>query len=228
MSALVDDPEARLEYLLDRGVLVERGDAGIVTSEDFHAGLAVYEDSYLDASDEVFAESVASVFALDRADAAERIEATGMTRRELAIFLALRSHLDDPELTRDELALMTSMVADVGPASPVPEELTELTDETFDPFLAEHDAVVVFVFQRHCDPCDTMKADLAAIREGAPGHVVSAGVDGDEALAFRRAFRVGVAPTTLVFERGEPADRFEGREPAERIVEAIQAVHGSE
>ena len=225
MSALVDDPEARLEYLLECGVLEERGDGSIVVGDSFHAELEVYEDSYLDVSEEQFAATVGSVFGLDQADAAERIEATGMTRRELATFLALRAHLDDSERTRDELALMAGMVADVGPASPVPEGMTEVTDETFEAYIEEHGDVVAFVFQRHCVPCEAMKEELPELLSAVPDHVAVAGVDGDEAVEFRRANRVGVAPTTLLFEGGDLVVTLEGRKPVDDLVGAVESVY---
>lgn len=226
VAALVDDPEARLDYLLDRGVLVERADGSIHMTDEFHATFEVYEDSYLDASEETFAETVASTFGLSRVEAAERIETTGMTRRELAVFLAVRAHLDDPDRTADELALMAGMVAEVGPASPVPDSLMELTDETFEGSIEEHGDVVVLVFQRHCTPCEAVKEDLPRILEDVPEGVSVAGVDGDEAIEFRRAYRVGVAPTALFFEGGDLADRLEGRAAVDTVLETFEAVYG--
>lgn len=225
MSTLVDDPEARLDYLVDRDVLVEREDGTVVTSDAFQSTLAVYEDSYLDEPHDSFAETVAAVFELTPERAAERIEETGLTRRELATFLALRSHLDDPERSRDELALMAAMVAEVAPASPVPTELTELDDETYEAYVDERGDVVLFVFKRNCGPCDELKEDLSSIVADAPDGVTFAGIDGGEAPAFRRAFEVSVAPTTLVFADGELEERVEGRESPETLLETFEAAY---
>ena len=227
VSTLVEDPEARLDYLIEHGVLVERADGAIYGTADFQATREVYEDSYLDQPDDAFVESVASVFDLDRERAAERVEETGITREELATFLALRSHLDDPDRTRDELALMAAMVVGAEPASPVPDWLTELDDEGFEAYLDEHGDVVVIVLQRNCGPCDALKEDLLGIIDAAPDGVSFAGVDGDEMPKFRRAFEVSVAPTTLVFADGERLVSLEGRKSAETLVQAFDAAYGS-
>ncbi len=227
MSALVEDPEARIDYLVERDVLVEREDGTIVTSDEFQSALGVYEDSYLDSPDESFVETVASVFDLDPNDAAERIEETGMTRRELATFMALRSYLDDPDRTRDELALLTDMVDGVGPDSPVPSDLPEIDDDGYEAYVDRHGDVVVFVFTRNCRPCDALKADLPEIVEGAPDSVSFAGVNGDDAPSFRRAFDVSVAPTTLVFVDGDLVDRVEGRKPVSTVVDVLDDAYGT-
>ena len=227
VSTLVEDPEARLDYLLEQGVLVEEAGGGIYATAEFQATLEVYEDTYLEETDETFVETVASVFDLERERAEERIEETGLTREELATFLALRSFLDDPERTRDEVALMAAMVVGVEPASPVPDSLTELDDESFEAYVDDHGDVVAFVFQRNCSPCDALKADLPEIIDAAPDVVSFAGVDGDEAPAFRRAFEVSVAPTTLVFTGGDLTARIEGRKSAETLIETFDAAYGS-
>lgn len=226
MSALLDDPEARLDYLLEQGVLVERADGAIYGTADFQATREVYEDTYLDQPDDDFVESVASVFDLDPEEAADRVEETGITREELATFLALRSHLDDPERTRDEVALMAAMVVGVEPASPVPDWLTELDEGGFEAYLDEHGDVVVIVFQRNCSPCEALKEDLLEIIDGAPEGVSFAGVDGDEVAEFRRQFDVSVAPTTLLFVDGDRRATIEGRKSAETLVETIAAAFG--
>lgn len=227
VSTLVDDPEARLDYLIEHGVLVEESDGAIFASDSFQSTLEVYEDTYLDESDETFVGTVASVFDLERERAEERIEETGLTREELATFLALRSHLDDPERTRDEVALMAAMVVGVEPASPVPSALTELDDEGYETYVDDHGDVVVFVFQRNCPPCEALKEDLPEMLDAAPDVVSFAGVDGDEAPAFRRAFEVSVAPTTLVFTDAELAVSLEGRKSAETLIEAFDAAYGT-
>jgi len=227
VSNLIDDPEARLDYLIDQGVLVERDDGAIFGTEEFQATLEVYEDSYYDEPDETFVETVASVFDLDPERAAERIEETGLTLQELVTFLALKSHLDDPERTREEVALMAAMVVEIEPASPVPPELTELDDETYEAHVDEHDELVVFVFQRNCGPCDALKADLPEILDAAPDTVSFAGVDGDEVPDFRRSFGVSVAPTTIIFSDGEVVVNIEGRKSAATLTDTIQAAFGA-
>lgn len=225
MSTLVSDPEARLDYLLEHEVLVESDDGTIATTQAFQADLEVYEVSYLDVPEETFVETVASVFDLARERAAERIDETGMTRQELATFLALRSYLDDPERSRDELALMAAMVTGVQPASPVPPELTELDDANYEEYVGERGDAVVIVFKRNCAPCDVLKESLPEMTDAAPDGVSFAGIDGEDAPAFRRDYEVSVAPTTLVFSEGDLVERFEGGTPVETLVEAFATVY---
>lgn len=226
-AAIADDPDARLEYLLDREVLDGRPDGSLVTTQAFQSSLEVYEDTYLEVPEETFVETVASVFDLPRERAVDRIETTGTTRRELAAFLALRTYLEDDERTPYELALMARTITGVEPGSPVPESLTELTDETFEPFLHEHGDAVVFVFQRLCSPCEALKEDLPVLRAAAPEAVAFAGVDGDGSTTFRRRFDVSVAPTTLVFAGGDLQDRFDGRRSVEALTDAFDAAYGT-
>lgn len=226
-AAIADDPDARLEYLLDREVLDERPDGSIVTTDAFQSSLEVYEETYLEVPEETFVETVASVFDLPRERAVDRIETTGTTRRELAAFLALRAYLEDAERTPYELALMARTVTGIGPGSPVPEALTELTDETFEPYLRERGDAVVFIFQRQCPPCEALKDDLPALREAAPDAVTFAGVDGDGSTTFRRRFDVSVAPTTLVFAGGDLRDRLDGRRSVEAITDVFDAAYGT-
>lgn len=225
-AALADDQDARLEYLVDRRVLRERDDGTVVATDDFHATLSVYEDTYLEAPEPVFVETVADVFDLARERAADRIETTGTTRRELAIFLALRASLEDPERTPYELALLARTVAAAGPGSPVPDDLLELDDGSFESALAGRD-VVVLVLQRHCPPCEALKADLPALRAAAPDAVGFAGVDGDDAPRFRQQFDVSVAPATLVFAGGDLRERVDGRRSVEELTEAFDAAYGT-
>lgn len=226
-APLADDPDARLDYLVERDVLRERADGDVVTTDAFQSSLEVYEDTYLEVPEAVFVETVASVFDLPPERAADRIETTGTTRRELAAFLALRAYLDDAERTPYELALLARTVTGLGPGSPVPEALTELTDETFEPYLRERGDAVVFVFQRQCPPCEALKDDLPALRRAAPDGVSFAGVDGDGATAFRRRFDVSVAPTTLVFAEGDLRNRLDGRRSVEALTDAFDAAYGT-
>lgn len=221
-DALVDDPEARIDFLVDHDVFVERD--GLAVTEAFDAVRAVYEDTYVGSSDDLFRETVAEVFGLSEAAAADRIEEHGVTRAELATYLALNSHLE-ADVSRDALALMAGMVTEVAPVSPVPREMRELTDDDYASFLDDQPDAVVFVWKRHCDPCDEMKADLDEFRAAAPGDVAFAGVDGEAADDLVEAFEVEAAPTALLFADGDLEMSIRGRRPPGQYREAFEDVY---
>lgn len=221
------DPDVLFDELVEEGVLEFDPETDQVTlTEDFDATLQIYEDTYLNSPDEDFHTAIADVFGLNSAEAAaERVDELDVTRQELAAFLAIRSHLDDPPSV-DQLAVMAGMVADLDVGSPVPDSLEELTDDTFRDYLETKDDAVVIVWRHHCDPCDTLKRDLDEIKALAPDYVSFAGVDGEAAAGFRETFDIQAAPTILVFRDGELADMVRGRRPVEAYRDLFEAVYG--
>jgi len=221
IDRLRTEPEARLEYLLAHDVLREHEDGGISATSEFEDARDVYVDSYKGSSDRSFHRTVAELFDLTVEEAAERVEDLELSRWEVSTYLALQGYLD-ADLPRDVLLELAAMTAETGGASPVPPELIELFDDSFEAFLADHERAVVFAFQHGCDPCDAMKADLETVGADAPADVTFAGIDGETAPAFRREFDVTVAPTTLVFADGEPVERNEGYWPPDDLLAALE------
>lgn len=221
------DPDVLFDELVEGGVLeVDPGTDRVTLTEAFDASLQIYEDTYTGVSDEEFHSAIAEVFGFeDEETAAERVDKLDVTRQELAAFLAIRSHLDEPPAV-DRLAVMAGMVADVDVGSPVPDSLEELTDDTFRAYLEDHEDAVLIVWRHHCDPCDGLKRDLEDIMELAPADVSFAGVDGEAADAFRETFDIQAAPTTLFFHDGDLADMVRGRRSVERFDDLFEAVYG--
>lgn len=213
--------EGRYDFLVAEGVLLEQEDGTVVVSEAYDAERGVYHDTYADASDEQFHETLADLFGLSVEEAREQAEALGVTRAELVAYLSLRAYLDDRAADPDAGALLqlAGMVADLDPESPVPASMPELTDDDYGEFLADHPDAVLFVWRRHCSPCDEMKAELDAIRAEAPDRVAFAGVDGESVVAFRREFEVDAAPATLTFADGAFVEAIEGRRSPEQFAE---------
>ncbi|WP_435066489.1 thioredoxin family protein [Haloplanus sp. C73] len=191
--------EDALDSLVDAGLVVERDDGSLVTTDDFESARRVYRDSYADIDDDAFRTTVADAFGVDESTAAARIDSGAVTREDLIAYLSLRSTLDDVDDER--LATMATLVAELAPGSPVPESLTELDDESWPEFV-EGDAVVT-VWRHDCAPCDALKDDLDAVLSGLPADVAVAGIDGESAPEFRRAFDVDSAPAVCCFEDGE-------------------------
>jgi thiol-disulfide isomerase/thioredoxin len=221
VPALHTDPEARLDYLLDHGVVEEAPDGTLRLTEEFAETEDIHYDTYGDISEDRFAGVVADIFDITPDAAREQEVSTG----ELVAYTALQSHLSEPP-DRDALALLAAMVAEISPPSAVPDGMRELTDETYEAFLDGRDAVVV-VWKRVCTPCDVMKEEFDDIRSGAPEGVAFAGVDGEEVPDFRREFEVTAAPTTLVFVDGELAERFDGKPGIEQFHEAFADAFGA-
>jgi thiol-disulfide isomerase/thioredoxin len=215
--------EERYQFLRDEGVLVQNDDGTVAVTEAYDARRGVYHDTYADADDEQFHETLADLFGLSRAEARDRAERLGITRGELVAYLTLRAYFDDVaperELSPTTLVQMAGMVADIDPVSPVPETMAELTDDDYETFLADHDDAVVFVWKRHCEPCDEMKAELDEIREAASERVALAGVDGERVDAFRREFDVDAAPATLTFADGAFVQKEAGRRSPDQLAE---------
>lgn len=224
MAALATDPDARYQFLLDNDVFLEEGGSVAVT-ESFDATRGIYRDSYADASDERFHETIAELFDLSVDEAEAQAAELGVTRAELVAYLSLRSHLDDPP-EPTALVQLAAMVSDVAPESPVPETLPELTDDDYELFLDDNPDTVVFVWKLHCEPCDEMKADLEEIRAVAPEGVAFAGVDGESAPAFRRDFDVDAAPATLTFADGSFVEAVEGRRSPSQLAEMFENAYG--
>lgn len=221
------DPDRLFDTLVDKGILDYDPETDEVTlTENFDSTLRIYEDTYGGVADEEFHSAIAEVFELEDIDvAAQRAEEHDVTREELAAFLALQSHFDEPPRA-DALAVMASLVTDVGPGSPVPAGMEEVTDGSFRSFLDEHDDVILSVWRHHCDPCDALKRDLQPVMDAAPEGVRFVGVNGEDAIHIQQAFDVEAAPTVLAFRDGELADRLRGRRPVEAYVELFDSVYG--
>ncbi|PSP97648.1 thioredoxin [Halobacteriales archaeon QS_4_70_19] len=221
VSELRTDPEARLDYLLDHGVVEEAPDGDLRLTADFAETRDIHHDTYGDISEERFVGVVADIFEISE----ERAREQDVTRNELVSFTTLQTYLDDPP-DRDALALLASIVGRITPPSAVPDGMLELSDETYGEFLDSRDAVVV-VWRRVCTPCEQLKEELPEIEAGAPERVAFAGVDGDEVPDFRREFEVTAAPTTLLFVDGEQVERFDGKPDVETFHETFAALYGS-
>ena len=220
-----DDPNALIDRLVEAEALRERADGKLVARPEFQRAYDTYRDVYLDADDEEFRDGVADAFWLDPEEAQARIEEFGVTREELAAFLGLRSFLDE-EPDPVDLATMASIVVDANPPSPVPEALTELDDETYEPYLDAHPDAVILAWKRNCPPCDVMKSELDEGLSVLPeGHDV-AGVDGGLSAGFREEFGLTAAPSVLCFRGGELVETADGRQRPDEVAALVERVYG--
>ena len=221
--------EDALDALIDAGLVAERDDGGLGTTDAFESTRRVYRDSYAGVDDAVFRTTVADVFGVSESTAAERIDAGAITRDDLIAYLSLRSEFDgagDATAPDDErLATMATLVAELSPGSPVPEAVTELDDESWPAFLDDHPDAVVTVWRHDCAPCEALKADLDAVLSALPETVAVAGVDGESAPDFRRTFDVDTAPAVCSFRAGDLQDVTTGRQSPDTYADRFAAVY---
>ncbi|AZH25134.1 thioredoxin family protein [Haloplanus aerogenes] len=247
--------EAALDSLIDTGLVDERDDGSLVTTEEFEATRRIYRDTYGSADDAAFRQTVADVFGVDEATAGERIDAGAITREDLVAYLSLRSALDneasetpretgeagdseelrssgsrsetddDDDVDDERLATMASLVAEISPGSPVPERVEELDDESWRAFLDDHPDAVVTVWRHDCAPCEALKEDLDAVLSELPDGVAVAGVDGESVPNFRRTFDVDSAPAVCCFCGGDLADTLTGRQSTDTYADRFAELY---
>lgn len=216
------DPEALFDGLVEADVL-EEGEDGVRTTDDFDHTHGIYFDSYVGVDDAEFHRSVASTFGLPDDDtAAELVEAEGVTREDLAQYLAIRSHVPD-DVPAADLAVMAEMVGEVVPDTPVPAAVADVTDDPAS-FVAEHDRAVVTVWKRFCTPCDALKPNLSDLLAEVPDDVPAAGLDGEAAAEFCATYEVESAPAFVLFRGGESRRVLTGNDP-EGMLDAIRTVY---
>lgn len=218
MASESPDPDALFEALLEEGVVTENGTVSL--TDDFEHRWSIYLDTYASITPEAFEESVAETFEISYQEARH----SEVTRAGFSYYLALRAQLDG-EYTGTELGQMAEMVARIGPSSPVPDEITTLSDETYPDFLTANPDCIVSVWKRDCEPCEAIAATLAEIRARIPDGVAFAGIDGDDVVAFRREFEVTAAPSFLCFRDGECREIVTGTVETDRLVESLRVVY---
>ena len=220
--------EDALDALIDAGLVAERDDGGLGTTDAFESTRRVYRDSYAGVDDAVFRTTVADAFGVNESTAAERIDAGAITREDLIAYLSLRAAFDsEAEVTPDDerLATMATLVAEISPGSPVPDAVTELDDESWPAFLDDHPDAVVTVWRHDCAPCEALKGNLDAVLSALPDTVAVAGVDGESVPDFRRTFDVDTAPAVCSFRGGDLDDVTTGRQSPDTYADRFAAVY---
>ncbi|WP_224269710.1 thioredoxin domain-containing protein [Haloprofundus salinisoli] len=208
---MTDEPEIGdvLARLTDGGVVREGDDGSLTTTEAFEATRAEYSRQYRTADRETFVDAVAGAFELAPETAAREIDANGVTRAQLAAYLAVESFLDTSP-TPETTAVMAHLVCEVSPPSPVPRAVASLDDDSYEAFLDDHPDAVVTVWKHDCDPCKRLKADLPALLDAVPERVAVGGLDGASASGFRLRHAVNTAPAVVFFADGDHVETREG------------------
>ncbi|GAA0233511.1 thioredoxin family protein [Halobaculum roseum] len=225
------DPEAMLDRLIEVGAIREDENDTLRISAALHDIIDLYEQSYGDLPDKEFTEAVADAFGLEYSEAVRRIDEEGVTREEFVAYLSLRSHFEDEdESVPDPLerATMASIVVDVAPATPVPQGMRELEDDEVEAFLDANERAVVFVWRLRCDPCESMKAELAETLDLLPDDVAVAGVDGEATPTVRERFDVDVAPAVVCVADGRQAGVETGYQSPSAVADLVADAFGDD
>lgn len=220
------DPETALDRLIDDGVVDEDEDGTLTTSEDYERTRTIYHDTYGDADTATVAAALADLFDVDDETAREYVDANDVGPEDLVAYLSLQSFLD-PVPDRGMLAVMATLVVDIGPGSPVPDRLDELDDDSYEAFLADHPDAVLTVWKTGCHPCDAMKDDLPEILDRVPEGVAVAGLDGESVPSFRLEYGVDSAPAVLAFKGGELVESVSGRRSPFALEQFFSVVYGT-
>ena len=95
----------------------------------------------------------------------------------------------------------------------------ELTDETFERFIREHELAVVDFWAPWCLPCRVMAPVIEELARDYAGRVAFGKLNVDENPLTPLAFGVQGIPTLIFFRRGRAVDRLVGAVPRQ-VVEA--------
>jgi len=104
------------------------------------------------------------------------------------------------------------------------ENITTLTDATFDETISSSDVpVLVDFWAEWCGPCKVIAPILEEIATEQAGRVKIAKLNIDENLDVTRRFEVMSIPTLLLFKNGEAVQRLIGAKPKGQLLQEISA-----
>jgi hypothetical protein len=222
-TAELAEPEAALNRLIQLDIVVENDDGTLATTTEYEDIRRIYHDTYMDAPRDRIITTITDIFDVEESDAITRLEEDIVSRADIISYLAIDSYTDralDPATH----AMMVEVVKRIDPESPVPDAITELTDESYDSFITEHSDALVTVWKRRCDPCRAVKSDLDTMLEAIPSDVAVAGIDGENAPSFRRKSEVSTAPAFIQYKDGEQCSVKTGRQSPDAVANMFDDV----
>lgn len=95
----------------------------------------------------------------------------------------------------------------------------------FEPFVTDHDLVLVDFFADWCGPCKQLDPIVAELAEETAAAVLKVDIDAHPELAAAENVR-GV-PTLVLYSGGEPAERVVGLQGKERLQSLLERYDGS-
>ena len=100
-------------------------------------------------------------------------------------------------------------------------EITELTNDTFDAFIAEHKNVLVDFWAEWCGPCKMMHPVFESLPEKYPA-TAFARVNVDLAPELCEKYGIMSIPAFVSFKDGSASERRIGAMPESELTEIIQ------
>jgi len=98
---------------------------------------------------------------------------------------------------------------------------TEVTDATFDAFVASHNTVVVDCWAPWCPPCRAMSPILDELAAKWAGKVTFAKLNTDNNPGVAGRFEIMSIPTLLIFQGGQYVDQIVGLPPKAQLVQML-------
>ncbi|MDO8122821.1 MAG: thioredoxin domain-containing protein [Candidatus Hermodarchaeota archaeon] len=101
----------------------------------------------------------------------------------------------------------------------------ELTDDTIEDFIKEHEVVILDIYTVWCGPCKMQAAILADLGKGLDAkRVVIAKLDADQAPITSQKYQIRAIPTLILFKDGNPVKTHVGVWPREEIENELAAI----
>ncbi len=110
------------------------------------------------------------------------------------------------------------------PSAPAPSHPVDLTAATFDPYLAQHERVVIDVWAPWCGPCRAFSPILDQLSAALAPRVAFGKVNSDAEPGLAGRFGVEGIPTVLMFRSGRLVDRFAGAYPRQVVERRLRQV----
>lgn len=94
---------------------------------------------------------------------------------------------------------------------------------SFDHLLAEAQTpVLVDFYAVWCGPCQMMAPILDRVKQALPDQLTIVKIDTDKYPQLASRYHIEALPTLVLFQGGQPTERFEGVVPAEQLIARLQ------
>ncbi|CAN8240229.1 unnamed protein product [Cochlearia groenlandica] len=106
---------------------------------------------------------------------------------------------------------------------PLPIEAKKKTYDSFEDLLVNTDKpVLVDFYATWCGPCQFMVPILGEVSETLKEKIQVVKIDTEKYPSIANKYKIEALPTFIVFNNGEPCDRFEGALTAKQLVQRIE------
>lgn len=100
----------------------------------------------------------------------------------------------------------------------------EVTDETVEQVLGDHDRFLLDIWAPWCGPCQAIAPMLEDLAQEFRGQVTIGKLNADENPAVPQALGVRGIPTLVLFQEGQEVDRIVGMVPRDQLHERLSRI----